>query len=449
MARWMADAVGDGGSVTAIDRDTTLLADLASAPQRDGRRRRPHDHGLRVGRASTSSTPGRCSCTSTTPTRCSSISCRPAPGAVVLFEEADGPPAQRGRGRHGPARRRSAPSWCPLAARLDLGPRDWPTGSTRSASSTCTTTCARTCSRGASPGAAFWRQTLADHPSPRHRRRALRRSAAAAVDDRGYDAMLELLEDPRSRSPSPPGTGCRRAGPEAVPAGPPRRQDVAAAGPAAVRTLGSRPSPATSRRTSARRWAASASTSARSAWRLLGPVTGAGTGARPRQLGDPFGGGVEGTSRPVDVDVLRPLGHGARTVTWSPSTWTNPPCTAARSSVPSSCWKRTRPGHDGADQRRVAGHVGGVTAVGAQEDDLHLLLEQGALGGDAGWPGKSPSRTRLLAAGFERAGLLEHGLDSAHVEERLLGDVVEVAVEQRPRTTRPSRRWARSRPSDR
>src|ERR1700722_10274576 len=36
----------------------------------------------------------------------------------------------------------------------------------------------------------------------------------------------------------------------------------------------------------------------------------------------------------------------------------------------------------------------------------------------------------LLAAGFEGAGLLEHRVDPAHVQERLLGHVVEIPVEQ-------------------
>ena len=59
---------------------------------------------------------------------------------------------------------------------------------------------------------------------------------------------------------------------------------------------------------------------------------------------------------------------------------------------------------------------------------LDLFFEEDALGGDQ--TGREGGHRRLLGTGFEHARLLEHRLDPAHVEERLLRHIVEVTVDE-------------------
>ena len=118
-----------------------------------------------------------------------------APGAVVLFEETDGAPAQRAAADTRSSDRLSGGDGAPasaswtwartLAARLvALGFTDVHDDVREDLLT------------GASPGAAFWRQTLetirpvvtdAAHMESLGRR---------TVDDTSYDAMIELLGDP-------------------------------------------------------------------------------------------------------------------------------------------------------------------------------------------------------------------------------------------------------------
>ena len=84
-------------------------------------------------------------------------------------------------------------------------------------------------------------------------------------------------------------------------------------------------------------------------------------------------------------------------------------------------------GHDGADQRRVAGKEGGLAHVGTQHDGVTSVSSDHVLGGDEAGRQRWP---RLLGSRLELLGLLEHRVHAAHVQERLLGHVVEVAVDQ-------------------
>jgi SAM-dependent methyltransferase len=194
VAQWLSDTVGERGSVTAIDRDTALLQELGTRPN------------VTVVEGDLMTMDFGTSCFDLVHSRSVLMHVDdpdtvlehlvPAlrPGALVLFEETDGEPAQRaaaGGGLPAPFRDVMVPlaaqwTWArTLASRLDaLGftdvhddvREDLLTGDT--------------------PGAAFWRQTLetirplvtdATHMASLGRR---------AVDDASYDAMIELLDDP-------------------------------------------------------------------------------------------------------------------------------------------------------------------------------------------------------------------------------------------------------------
>ena len=194
MARWLSDRVGDGGSVTAIDRDASLLRDLGTRPN------------VTVVEGDLMTMPFGSSRFDLVHSRSVLMHLEdpdtvvehvvPAmrPGGVVLFEEADGAPAQRAAsGADVPVPFLAV--MVPLAAR-------W--------------TWARTLASrlvalglvdvhddvredlltGASPAAAFWRETLETiRPlvtDPAH----MEPLGGRAVDDASYDAMIALLDDP-------------------------------------------------------------------------------------------------------------------------------------------------------------------------------------------------------------------------------------------------------------
>jgi SAM-dependent methyltransferase len=194
VARWLADTVGDSGSVTAIDRDATLLSELGTR----------HNVTVVEGDLMTMSFGSACFDLAHSrsvlmhlddpDTVLDHLVPALAPGAVVLFEETDGEPAQRAAATTdlpAPFRDVMVPlvmSWTwarTLAERLAaLGFTDVH-DDVRDDLLT-----------GASPGAAFWRQTLETiRPvvTDAARMEALDRRT---VDDRSYDAMIELLEDP-------------------------------------------------------------------------------------------------------------------------------------------------------------------------------------------------------------------------------------------------------------
>jgi SAM-dependent methyltransferase len=199
IARFMADRVGDGGSVTAIDRDTTLLTDLGA---RHNVTVVAGDLGtLDFGRSRFDLVHSRSVLMhlDDADTVLERVVCALRPGGAVLFEEADGSPALVAAARTdlpAPFRTVMVPlasrwTWARgLAERLDaLGMVD------------VHDDVREDLLRGASPGAAFWRQTL----------RSIRplvtnapRTAALGhpgIDDAGIDAMLELLEDPSFEVP--------------------------------------------------------------------------------------------------------------------------------------------------------------------------------------------------------------------------------------------------------
>jgi len=199
VARWLSDRVGDSGSVTAIDRDTALLEEL-------GKR-----SNVTVVQGDLTTMSFGSSCFDLVHSRMvlmhvddpdtvvAHLVPALAPGAVVLFEEADGAPSQQAASSPEvptPFRDVMVPlaagwTWArTLASRLEsLGFTDVH-DDVRDDLLT-----------GASPGAAFWRQTLetirpvvtdAAHMGSMGRR---------AVDDSSYDAMIELLGDPEFAVP--------------------------------------------------------------------------------------------------------------------------------------------------------------------------------------------------------------------------------------------------------
>ena len=78
---------------------------------------------------------------------------------------------------------------------------------------------------------------------------------------------------------------------------------------------------------------------------------------------------------------------------------------------------------------------------GAAHHHLGLALEEDLLGRDELRPRSAIDGHSALSC--ERLGLGQHALDAADVEERLLGHVVELAVDQRLERLRPSPRPAR------
>jgi len=199
IARWLADRVGDAGSVTAVDRDTSLLTEL-------GRR-----DNVTVVTGDLGTMDLGSSCFDLVHSRSVLMHLEDPdqvidrvvkalrPGGVVFFEEADGTPAQRAaRGGDLPAPFRDvmvplAAAWTwarGLAARLEsMGLVDVHDDVREDLLT------------GASPGASFWRETLGTirpivTDGPR-----MEAAGRPAIDSSSVDAMLELLEDPAFSAP--------------------------------------------------------------------------------------------------------------------------------------------------------------------------------------------------------------------------------------------------------
>jgi 2-polyprenyl-3-methyl-5-hydroxy-6-metoxy-1,4-benzoquinol methylase len=193
VARWLADRVGAEGSVTAIDRDTSLLQDLDARPN------------VTVVEGDLMTMSFGSSCFDLVHSRSVLMHLEDpdvvvdrlvpalAPGAFVLFEEVDGSPAEHASSAELPAPFRDvmlplARRWTwarTLASRLAaLGLADVH-DDVRDDLLT-----------GASPAAAFWRQTL-ETIRPIVTDAARKKSMGGdAVDAERYEAMLALLEDP-------------------------------------------------------------------------------------------------------------------------------------------------------------------------------------------------------------------------------------------------------------
>lgn len=194
VARWLADAVGDSGSVTAIDRDTTLLQELGTRLN------------VTVVEADLMTMPFGTSCFDLVHSRSvlmhlddpdtvvQHVVPALAPGAVVLFEEVDGEPAQRA-GSDGDLPAPFREVMMPLAAQWTwartLAARLVALGLTDVHDDVRDDLLV-----GGSPAAAFWRQTLTTiRPlvTDAARMESLGRSP---VDDGSFDAMIELLGEP-------------------------------------------------------------------------------------------------------------------------------------------------------------------------------------------------------------------------------------------------------------
>ncbi len=199
IARWLSDAVGEDGSVTAVDRDTSLLADLAARPN------------VTVVEDDLMTMSFGSACFDLVHSRSvlmhvedpdtvvEHLVAALRPGAVVLFEETDGEPAQRaatGTELPGPFRDVMVPlamqwTWArTLASRLvALGFTD------------VHDEVREDLLTGASPGAAFWRQTLATIRPIVTDTARMQSLGRGPVDDSRFDAMIELLENPAFAAP--------------------------------------------------------------------------------------------------------------------------------------------------------------------------------------------------------------------------------------------------------
>jgi SAM-dependent methyltransferase len=194
MARWMADRVGESGSVTAIDRDTSLLKEL-------GTRR-----NVTVVEDDLMTMPFGSSCFDLVHSRSvlmhltdadavvARLGPAMAPGGVVYFEEADGAPAQRAAEAGGlPAPFRDV--MVPLAARWTwargLAARLVALGFTDVHDDV-----REDLLTGGSPAAAFWRETLETVRPIVTDSAHMEAQGRRAVDDSSYDAMIALLGDP-------------------------------------------------------------------------------------------------------------------------------------------------------------------------------------------------------------------------------------------------------------
>lgn len=193
VARWMLERVGPGGRVTAIDRDTSLLADLAGVGNAevvtgdlttmdlgDARYDLVHSRAVLMHLEDPDAVVGR-------------IVGSLRPGGRVLFEEVDGDPARvaaaRG-GLPGPFLEVMVPlaaRWCwagTLAGRLRaLGLED-----VRDDVRTDEL-------RGATPGAAFWAQTLETVRPVLTATAGDGGAGDPGIDDAAIDAMVRLLAD--------------------------------------------------------------------------------------------------------------------------------------------------------------------------------------------------------------------------------------------------------------
>ena len=199
MARWLADKVGPGGAVTAIDRDTSLLRELGTRPN------------VTVVEGDLTTMSFGSSCFDLVHSRSVLMHLEdpdivlehlvPAlrPGAVVFFEEADGAPAQRASPTvdlPAPFREVMVPlasSWTwarRLAPQLEaLGFVDVHDDVREDLLT------------GASTAAAFWQQTLETiRPlvTDAARMEALGRPT---LDKAIVDAMIALLDDPAFAAP--------------------------------------------------------------------------------------------------------------------------------------------------------------------------------------------------------------------------------------------------------
>jgi len=198
VARWLADRVGDSGSVTAIDRDTSLLKELATRPQ------------VTVVEGDLMTMGYGSGCLDFVHSRAVLMHLDdpdvvvehlvPAlrPGAVVLFEETDGDPAQRASASELAAPFRDV--MVPLAAR-------WTWARTLASKlEALGFTDVRDHVRddpltGRSPAAAFWIETLESIRPLVTDAARMEPLGRGAVDDGSIDAMIELLGDPRFVAP--------------------------------------------------------------------------------------------------------------------------------------------------------------------------------------------------------------------------------------------------------
>ncbi len=199
VARWLSEAVGDTGAVTAIDRDISLLGDLVTRPN------------VSVVEGDLMTMSFGTSCFDLVHSRSVLMHVEdpdlviehlvPAlrPGAVVLFEEVDGEPAQRAASSAElPAPFRDV--LVPLAAQWTWA-RTLPAQLAALGFTDIHDDVRDDLLTGATPAAAFWRQTLTTiRPivTDPARMEPLGRSA---VDDSSYDAMMELLDNPAFAAP--------------------------------------------------------------------------------------------------------------------------------------------------------------------------------------------------------------------------------------------------------
>ena len=194
MARWLSDAVGDRGSVTAIDRDIALLEELGTRP----------NVTVLEGDLMTMSFGSFCfdlvhsravlMHLDDPDTVVEHLVPALAPGAVVLFEETDGEPAVRAAA-HTDLPAPFCDVMLPLARQWTWA-RNLPARLVALGFSDVQDDVRDDLLVGATPAAAFWRQTLTTiRPivTDAARMEALGR---AVVDVSSYDAMIELLDDP-------------------------------------------------------------------------------------------------------------------------------------------------------------------------------------------------------------------------------------------------------------
>ena len=199
VAAWLADRVGPSGSVTAVDQDTSLLAPLA---------RRPNVQVVQADLSTMEFPPDAFDLVHTRSVLMhlaapggvvERVGASLRPGGKVLFEEADGAPAQRAL-TSGDLPVPFVRVMVPLAQRWT-----WARGL---ADHLVALGIADVHDEvradllvGGSPAAAFWRQTLEKVRPLVTDEARMRAQGAAPVDDDSYDAMLALLDDPEFAVP--------------------------------------------------------------------------------------------------------------------------------------------------------------------------------------------------------------------------------------------------------
>ena len=215
--------------MTAIDRDTSLLADLATRPN------------VSVVEGDLMTMSFGSSCFDLAHSRSVLMHVDDpdavvehlvpalAPGAVVLFEEADGAPAQRAASDELPAPFREV--MVPLAAQWTwartLADRLVALGFTDVHDDVRDDLLT-----GATPAAAFWRETLETVRPIVTDSAHMESVGRATVDDRSYDAMIALLGDPSFAAPF--AARHRVSAPPTLRSAVPRRPRTAAHDPRAV-----------------------------------------------------------------------------------------------------------------------------------------------------------------------------------------------------------------------